>query len=52
MRRPEGRQCSSDYKRLDMTAADLIERKGVPKGRSASVGETAIPVVNPLSENN
>ena len=49
---PEGCQRSSDYERLDMTAASLIERKGVAKGGSASAVEAAISVDNPVSRNN
>jgi hypothetical protein len=35
-----------------MTAADLTERKSVAKGESAPAVEAAIPVDNPVSENN
>ena len=52
MPRAEGCQCSSDYERLDMTAANLTERKSVAKGESAPVVEAAIPVDNPVSKNN
>ena len=52
MRRAEGCQRSSDYERLDMTAADLTERKGVANGESASAIEAAISVDNPVSRNN
>ena len=38
--------------RLDMTAANLTERKSVAKGESAPVVEAAIPVDNPVSKNN
>jgi len=43
MRRAEGCQRSSDYERLDMTAASLTARKSVAKGESAAAVETAIP---------
>ena len=43
MRRAEGCQSSSDYERLDMTAASLTARKSVAKGESAPAIETAIP---------
>jgi hypothetical protein len=52
MRRAEGCQRSSDYERLDMTAANLTKRKGVAKGESAPAVEAAIPVDNPVSKNN
>ena len=52
MRRAEGCQRSSDYERLDMTEADLTERKGVAKGENASPVEAAIPVDNPVPRNN
>jgi hypothetical protein len=52
MRRAEGWQCSSDYEYLDMTAANLIERKSLAKGESAPAVEAAIPVDNPASKNN
>jgi hypothetical protein len=52
MRRAEGCQCSSDYERLDMTAANLTERKSLAKGDGAPAVEAAIPVDNPVSENN
>jgi len=52
MRRAAGCQCCSDYERLDMTAADLTERKDVAKGESASPVEAAIPVDNPVPRNN
>jgi hypothetical protein len=52
MRRAAGCQCSSDYERLGMTAANLIERKSLAKGESAAAVEAAIPVDNPVSENN
>jgi hypothetical protein len=52
MRRAAGCQCSSNYEYLDMTAADLTERKSVAKGESAPAVEAAIPVDNPVSENN
>ena len=38
--------------RLDMTAANLTERKSVAKGESAPAVEAAIPVDNPVSKNN
>jgi len=50
MRRAEGCQRSSDHERLDMTAANSIERKSVGKGESAPAVEAAIPVDNPVSE--
>ena len=37
---------------LDMTAANLTERKSVAKGESAPAVETVIPVANPASKNN
>jgi hypothetical protein len=37
---------------LDMTAADLTERKRVAKGESAPAVDAAIPVDNPVSKNN
>jgi hypothetical protein len=43
MRRAAGRQCSSDYERLDMTTAILAERKTVAGGDSAPAVEAAIP---------
>ncbi|PYK47473.1 MAG: hypothetical protein DME51_13585 [Verrucomicrobia bacterium] len=49
---PRAARCSSDYECLDMTAADLTERKSVAKGGSASAVEAAIPVDNPVSKNN
>jgi hypothetical protein len=52
MRRAEGCQRSSDYGRVDMTAANLKERKSVAKGESAPAAEAAIPVDNPVSKNN
>ena len=52
MRRAEGCQCSSDYERLDMTAANLIERNSLAKGEGAPAFEAAIPVNNPVWENN
>jgi hypothetical protein len=52
MRRAEGYQRSSDYERLDMTAAILTERKSVPKRESAPAVEAAIPIDNPVSKNN
>ena len=36
-------QIFKDYERLDMTAANLIERKSLAKGESAPAVETAIP---------
>jgi hypothetical protein len=50
MWRAAGCQRSSDYDRLDMTAANLAERKSVAKGESAPAVEAAIPVDNPLSK--
>ena len=52
MRRAAGCQCSSDYERLDMTAAILTERKSIAKGESAPALEAAIPVDDPVSKNN
>ncbi len=52
MRRAEGCQRSSDYERLDMTAASLTERKSVAKGESAPAVEAAIAVDKPVSKNN
>ena len=52
MRRAEGCQRSSDYERLDMTAAELTERNSVAKGESVSTVEAAIPINNPVSKNN
>jgi hypothetical protein len=52
MRRAEGSQCTSDYERLGMTAADLTERKSVAKGESVPTVEAAIPIDNPVSKNN
>ena len=37
---------------LDMTAANLTERKSVAKGESAPAVDAAIPVDNPVSKNN
>jgi hypothetical protein len=51
MRRAEGCQCSSDYERLEMTAANLKERKSLAKEESAPEGEAAIPVDKPVSKN-
>jgi hypothetical protein len=47
MRRVEGCQRSSDYERLDMTAADLTERKSVAKGESVPTVEAGIPFDKP-----
>jgi hypothetical protein len=52
MRRAAGCQRSSDYERLDMSAASLTERKSVPKGESAPAVEAAISVDNPVLKNN
>jgi hypothetical protein len=52
MRRAAGCQCSSDYERLDMTGANLIERNSLAKGESASAVEAAIRADNPVSKNN
>jgi hypothetical protein len=52
MRRAEGGQCSSDYERLGMTAANLTDRESVAKGVSAPAVEAAIPIDNPVSKNN
>jgi len=52
MRHAEGCQRSSDYERLDMTAASLTERKGVAKGKSLPAVDAAIPVANLMSKNN
>jgi hypothetical protein len=52
MRRAEGCQRSSDHERLDMSAADLTERKRVAKGESVPTVEAAIPIDNPVSKNN
>ncbi len=52
MRRAEGCQRSSDYERLDMTAADLTEHKSVAKGESVLTVEAGIPFDNPVSKNN
>jgi len=52
MRRAEGCQCCSDYERLDMTAANLIERKSLANGESAPAVEAVIPVDKPVSKNN
>jgi hypothetical protein len=51
MRRAAGCQCSSDYERLDMTAAILTERKSIAKGKSAPALEAAILVDDPVSKN-
>jgi len=52
MRLAEGCQRSSDYELLDMTAADLTERKSIANGQCATAVEGAIPVDNPVSKNN
>jgi hypothetical protein len=43
MRRFAGCECSSDYERLDVTAAILTERKSLAGGGSAPAVEAAIP---------
>jgi hypothetical protein len=50
MRRAEGCQRSSDYERLDMSAANLTERKRAAKGESVPTVEAAIRVDNPRAE--
>jgi len=52
MRRAAGCQRSSDYERLDMTAAILTERNSAAKGENAPAVEAAILVDNPASKNN
>jgi hypothetical protein len=47
MRRAAACQRSSDYERLDMTAADLTERKSVAKGESVPTVEAGIPFDKP-----
>jgi hypothetical protein len=48
----EGCQRSSNYERLDMSAASLTERKSVAKGESAPAVEAVISVDNRVSKNN
>jgi len=52
MRRAEGCERSSDYERLDMSAASLTKRKSAAKGESAPAIEAGISVDNLVSKNN
>jgi hypothetical protein len=52
MRRAEGCQRSSDYERVDMTAAILTERKSVAKGETLRLLKLQSPLIIPASKNN